>query len=539
MAVNKFFNAEFYLAQNADLIRAGFNTADGGEQLWNHYEQYGAQESTTVASRAPNPWFDVNYYLAANPDLNKAGLTAADALNHYATYGINEGREFSATISASDFNAATYAADNADVRDAYGIEEGATLTAENKADLLSHYLAYGYAENRKGAGEIADKVQADNVVTVVTDGATGTIMNDKFVVDTTSALAADAVIDGLGGTDTVVFKTAVAANILTLQNVEKVVVAKEVLATNVAFDSKQVLETITLDKGFTGTVTANFATAAVAGSADVLNVVANDAATTLITNGIETVNLELGKDVATFAALSANTAKGDTLTVNLEGGATTGFTLASLTTDGSTALKNIVIDGSELAGKFAGVTTLTAQALNVTNVTIKGSNAEANTFSATGGVKAANNLTLVAGSKGDTFNSTDAIDTFVAGAGKDTFTIDGAKSVVRLDAKDEKIAGVDTIEGFGAGDKVKGTGVTELTSGSVLETEDAFLTYVKTVTDNDNTAFEYDGDTYVLLAGKADLAEVELVKIAGVSIDSLKVATAADTGYTAGDLIFA
>ncbi|HJH23589.1 MAG TPA: hypothetical protein K8U84_03450, partial [Paenalcaligenes hominis] len=141
---NAFFNANYYLAQNEDLVRAGLHTE---EQLWNHYVNYGAQENRDGLNinRVPNTWFDVNYYLGSYPDLIAAGVTAAQALDHYFTYGINEGRQFSATIRTSKFDADTYAAENADVREALGIEEDAELTAQDKANLLKHYLAWGYA----------------------------------------------------------------------------------------------------------------------------------------------------------------------------------------------------------------------------------------------------------------------------------------------------------------------------------------------------------------------------------------------------------
>ena len=92
MTINQLFNANYYLAHNADLIRAGLHT---DEQLWAHYVQFGAQESLLLgadadAARAPNAWFKLDYYLAANPDLIQNGITAATALDHYLQFGIAE-----------------------------------------------------------------------------------------------------------------------------------------------------------------------------------------------------------------------------------------------------------------------------------------------------------------------------------------------------------------------------------------------------------------------------------------------------------------
>src|SRR5690606_174568 len=100
-----------------------------------------------------------------------------------------EGRQFSATIRTSKFDADTYAAENADVREALGIEEDAELTAQDKANLLKHYLAWGYAENREGAGkEFEAAVNAKNELEVkIEEGKlvnnVGTIAADEFFVN--------------------------------------------------------------------------------------------------------------------------------------------------------------------------------------------------------------------------------------------------------------------------------------------------------------------------------------------------------------------
>jgi hypothetical protein len=109
---NPFFDAAYYLARNPDVVAAGYTLATAEQ----HYLRYGAVESLTDPSRAPNAWFDARAYLAAYPDLVANGVTAATAFSHYVNHGINENRSPAANINPADFSYATYAAANADLR---------------------------------------------------------------------------------------------------------------------------------------------------------------------------------------------------------------------------------------------------------------------------------------------------------------------------------------------------------------------------------------------------------------------------------------
>lgn len=528
MAINPFFNANFYLANNADLVRAGLYTE---EQLWNHYVQYGAQESVTQAEqligtdlRKPNAWFDVNYYLAAYPDLVEGGITAVTALDHFYNYGINEGRVFNPTISAADFNAETYAADNKDLREAFGIEEGAALTAEDKATLLKHYLAYGYAENREGAGDIAEDVEALNAVGVTTAGALGTIANDLF--DVGVVLNPDAVIDGLGGEDTVYFsedQTADAEEV-TLRNIENVIID----AADVKFSTNKLVN-VDVAEDASGDVEINF-TGGVAGSSDELAVDVDAQLDSFVTNGVETLTLNFGKDVTELTALEVNKTQGSNFTVVLTGGDdAAAFELGSIENESSPTVKNFTLDGSALAGGFTVPTTF-GELVNVANVTIVGSSAKANDFSSlVVGLDTSKTLTVVGGKGDDLFAASVAIDVFKGGAGEDAFTLAPGASLVRV-AKDGTIAAQDEIVGFKDGDKVTGIAFTiKNQTGTLIETEDEFYDYLATGTNGD--VFQYGDDAYVLVTSDADLNNVELVKLTGVNVEALEV--------SGTDLVFA
>lgn len=523
---NAFFNANLYLAKNPDLVRAGLHTE---EQLWDHYVNYGAQESRTVDTRAPNAWFDVNYYLGSYPDLIAAGVTAAQALDHYFTYGINEGRQFNATIRTSDFTADDYAAENADVREALGIEEDAELTAQDKANLLKHYLAWGYAENREGAGKkFENDVNALNDVIVKADGAQGTISNDLFVVDTDTGLTANAVIDGRGGDDTVRFEAATTATgkeAVTLRSVENVVVDGVKVEANV--ESK--LDSLKLEGAADATL--NFAAAAVAGSDDVLNVSTTGNAT-LTVNGFETVNVALGGKADTFT-LNADKSAGSSQTVKLTGGNKDTSAELTFNNEDSSKLTDLTIDGSGLATGLDKVE-LTGQAQNIKNVVVKGSTSAKNDFNVD--VDATKqSVTVIGGDKEDTFTATKAIETFTGGKGNDTFKFEVATSVVTKKTVDKKevINGVDTITDFKKGDALDlgGAAFSKLT----LETgEEAGL---KTLEDwvlrADTASFNFGGDAYIVVAAATgdDATTASLVKLAGVDVNKLGVD--ADTGAIA------
>lgn len=521
---NAFFNANYYLAQNEDLVRAGLHTE---EQLWNHYVNYGAQENRDGLNinRVPNTWFDVNYYLGSYPDLIAAGVTAAQALDHYFTYGINEGRQFNETIRTSDFTADDYAADNADVREALGIEEDAELTAQDKANLLKHYLAWGYAENREGAGDIADKVNALNEAAVTAKGGQGTIGNDLFVVD--KALEDKAVIDGRGGDDTVRFDTAAAKtgeNAVTLRNVENVVVKNVAVEANV--ESK--LDSLKLEGAIATKL--NFAAAAVAGSDDVLNVSVKDAGATLTVNGFETVNVALGGKADTFT-LNANKSAGSSQTVKLTGGDKADTASLNFENTNSSKLTDLTIDGSGLATGLNTVT-LGTQAQGIKNVVVKGSTSAKNEFTVNVGEN--QSVTVIGGDKEDTFTATKAIETFTGGKGNDTFKFEVATSVVTKKTVDKKevINGVDTITDFKKGDALDLGGAAAFSKLTLETGEEAGL---KTLDDwvmkaAAGEGFNFNGDAYIVLATGATSVEASLIKLAGVDVNKLDVN---DDGFVA------
>lgn len=529
--VNAFFNHNLYLARNPDLVAAGLHTA---EQLWDHYVNYGAQESIDDEDRAPNSWFNVEYYLGNYPDLVAAGITANQALNHYYEYGINEGRSFNPTVLPSQFDAEQYAADNKDVREAFGIAEDAELTAQDEANLLKHYLSYGYAEGREGAGEaFENEVNALNDILDIDFKSTeilGTIGNDLFVID--ELLTKDkVVIDGLGGTDTVEFVEAdnnkSDANAVTLRNIEKVVVEDVTVNANVT--SK--LDSVKLEG--TANATLNFTAAAVAASDDVLNVeVAAPTTTTfLAVNGFETVNLAFDTTATDYIglALEAHDSKGTTQTINLSGGDKAESVGLHFDNEGSAKLTDLTIDGSALATGL-GAITLDGQALNIKNVTIKGSATEENVFAHLT-VDDTQNLTVIGGNEDDTFTAVAAIETFTGGKGNDTFKFTVETASVTMTAGDKAVIdGVDTITDFKKGDSLQLDIISKLNLVKAVTGEAASLNsldkWVAKAADEGlvggAAAFNFGGDAYILLAEADATVETNasLIKLAGVNVDS-------------------
>lgn len=205
-SINPFFYANYYLARNPDLVRAGLFSAD---QLWSHYVQYGAWESEVVSSRSPTNWFDVNYYLAMYPDLILHGVSAATALDHFYQYGLWENREVNALVSIHDFSYQSYAQANRDLQEVFAIEDADALSPLQKQQLFSHYLQYGFKENRLGIGPEdmnlwAQLVNERLVINTNTGRYIGTIGDDEFHV--LAGTARGQTIDGLGGNDWVVLQ---------------------------------------------------------------------------------------------------------------------------------------------------------------------------------------------------------------------------------------------------------------------------------------------------------------------------------------------
>lgn len=127
MAVNDFFNAEWYLSNNPDVREA---VEAGSVDARTHFELHGRSEG-----RSPSPAFDPAYYLDKNPDVQTAvdqGL--ATAYDHFLLHGQSEARAF-----VPFFDVDFYMQNNADVRAAVG---------DDPAMAVTHFLLHGQGEAR-------------------------------------------------------------------------------------------------------------------------------------------------------------------------------------------------------------------------------------------------------------------------------------------------------------------------------------------------------------------------------------------------------
>lgn len=529
---NLFFNANLYLAKNPDLAAAGLQTP---EQLWTHYINYGAQESLTVASRAPNSWFDVSFYLTSNPDLGAAGITANMALNHYAQYGVHEGRLFNPhpDLAPTNFNAKTYAQQNPDLVAAYGIMNPNNPSAAESGDLLMHFLAYGFNENRPGV-TASFAALVDNVNNIDLDPifaafpspsiSYGTVADDAFF---STANTANKTVNGLAGEDSITFgvgaNTGTGANAITLQNIEKVIVANNGA---VSFQSNQLLD-VEINAG-SGAVAAGFSSAAVAGQNDLLEVTSKAVTTNFSTNGIEHLNFDLDS-TSTAVTANANQAQGSSLVVELNNGSNAGVT-TTVESTGSTALTQLAIDGSDLTGPLI-LTALGAQASGVQHITVYGSTANvAQNFAAaansiTGTAASGATFTVEGGAGVDTFRASNAIDTFKGGGGNDIFNMGGNAAKTLIKASAGSINAVDTILDFTNGDVVNTAAANIVTGTGAIPanaTLEQLVTGVSgTLTDGD--VFGFDNDAYILVHQDSTLSNVSLVKLAGVDVADLQV----------------
>ncbi len=124
------FDAAFYSAANPDLAKAGLTT---NTQLLNHFNTYGLNEGRTFS-----PLVDLKLYASSNPDLVAAGLTSnKQLLDHLQNFGIRERRQISRF-----FNFEVYTNENPDVAAAFG---------SNGEAILNHLQTYGFKENRRFA----------------------------------------------------------------------------------------------------------------------------------------------------------------------------------------------------------------------------------------------------------------------------------------------------------------------------------------------------------------------------------------------------
>ncbi|AWB09106.1 hypothetical protein A6A40_29485 (plasmid) [Azospirillum humicireducens] len=102
-----------------------------GSDILSNVEYVRFYDRTVAASSAGS--FDALSYLAANRDLAAAfGINGAAAFSHYVQFGYSENR-------STSFNAAAYLAANRDLAAAFGTDTGAAMT---------HYITHGRLENR-------------------------------------------------------------------------------------------------------------------------------------------------------------------------------------------------------------------------------------------------------------------------------------------------------------------------------------------------------------------------------------------------------
>lgn len=128
------FDAGFYSSEYEDLQQA-FGSNE--EQLLDHYLTYGLQEGRNAV-----PYLNLVKYREAYKDLEKAfGNDWSAYLNHYLTLGAKEGRS-----SFADFDAAAYAERYPDLLEAFGLDV---------ERLYHHWLEFGKNEGRN-AGRPAD-----------------------------------------------------------------------------------------------------------------------------------------------------------------------------------------------------------------------------------------------------------------------------------------------------------------------------------------------------------------------------------------------
>jgi Ca2+-binding RTX toxin-like protein len=144
----QFFDVEYYLQQNTDVLSAISTSAFQGD-AWDHFQQYGRFEN-----RMPNENFNPGAYLAANPDVLAAvnARVIASAWDHFVTWGMAEGR--AAGTFAGTFDEAAYLLANPDVAAAVG-------PTKDFVSGYQHYLLYGQAEGRAASNTAGDQINSE------------------------------------------------------------------------------------------------------------------------------------------------------------------------------------------------------------------------------------------------------------------------------------------------------------------------------------------------------------------------------------------
>lgn len=413
------FNATFYLTQNPDvataIARGQFASAE------DHYNQFGAFEG-----RNPNEYFDSAFYLAQNPDVLNARV---NPFQHFLQFGAAEGRFQNNTADAAldtndnnradEFDAAAYLDANKDVADA--------VAAGTLKSAYQHFVLFGQFESRPGVtvgpftnSGVAQGTGSTFTLTTAVDTLNGTSANDQFnaVIDgSNNTLQTGDSINGGAGTDTLRIvatsaTTASTAPLATLRGVENINVnatvdtalnltdatgVQNVTLTGLAGGTDLTIAGLSniVTLGATNTtsatsdrpsVSATYAAAAVSGTADVQNIVVNNAAaTTFSVNGIESfaINAASGVNGVTLASSGTTvtsvsvTGAGDLTVLNQLANTVTTFDASKATGDVSASFAaggNVAVTGG--AGDdvftFAGTGTTGTGAGITTADTING-----------------------------------------------------------------------------------------------------------------------------------------------------------------------
>lgn len=572
---NPYFNATYYLQNNLDLIAAGINTVEGA---WAHYVQFGAAEALQgAASRSPAPWFDIKYYLSQNADLVTAGLTAGQLFEHFINFGIEEGRQPSAEANVNSETLAAYAAANADLREAFGIEEGAELTPAQELALAQHFYAFGYAEPREGKPS-EPVVNKGEIYTLTEDlnQFVGTSGDDIFQGFATNLKGFDS-LDGGAGNDTLNLyadtEASTLASTVTVKNIETINLYSEgddapLTAINAArFEGANEIWQIGAGRadltGLTDGQVAGFRDSGIVKSSNLgaANVTAADAATSI---SIALDNVGGTGDDAEFTTVVGGK---NVTTLNISGDFETDGAKLGLATADATASKidtiNLAIDSdvelalyTDVATWFPKVTTIDASSstgdLDMSGlVNLAEAELQLETINLGSGADTivvatasfANDVAIDLGAGNDnigvelTAPSDDKASalSITGGAGRDTFLFSG-QNVSDLDGDDAQEtleANLVTITDFGNGKdilaldfEVSGFAsqdvVDKFVENFLNDNEEAelvdLLVAFSEVTAEEAVKFDFGDDAYVFI-NTADGATV--IQLAGVSNDVL------------------
>lgn len=121
--VSKLFDVNFYLADNPDVAKVVVGNKLAALQ---QFELEGLNQGRRFSVA-----FDTDYYKKVNPDLAAANFTREQLLDHYAVYGVNEGR-----VAAETFNVSTYLANNSD------------LAGFSNSQAYEHFVTSGLRDGR-------------------------------------------------------------------------------------------------------------------------------------------------------------------------------------------------------------------------------------------------------------------------------------------------------------------------------------------------------------------------------------------------------